>query len=162
VTGYKATKAKEEQDTQLVEENPEQVGENYIKAQQNLPDVVVVGGEGSGSEESSTPGADREVSEAQAPPRRRGAGPAREGAGHRARRLPLLAAETGGERRADRPARPAAGEVHGDAGRPRRRLLRDGDPRPRADGRADPQGRRAAAGRLRAARARAGARAAAR
>ena len=55
VTGYKPTKAKEEQDTQLVEENPEQVGENYIKAQQNLPDVVVVGGEGGGGEES-TPG----------------------------------------------------------------------------------------------------------
>jgi hypothetical protein len=45
VTGYKPTKAKEEADTKLVEENPEQAGENYIKAQQNLPDVVVVGGE---------------------------------------------------------------------------------------------------------------------
>jgi hypothetical protein len=56
VTGYKPSKAKEEQDTQLVEENPEQVGENYIKAQQNLPDVVVVGGEGGGEEASSTPG----------------------------------------------------------------------------------------------------------
>ncbi len=56
VTGYKPTKAKEEQDTKLVEENPEQVGENYIKAQQNLPDVVVVGGEGGGGEEQSTPG----------------------------------------------------------------------------------------------------------
>lgn len=56
VTGYKPTKAKEEEDTKIVEENPEQTGENYIKAQQNLPDVVVVGGEGGGSEESSTPG----------------------------------------------------------------------------------------------------------
>lgn len=46
VTGYKPTKEKEEADTKLVEENPEQAGENYIKAQQNLPDVVVVGGEG--------------------------------------------------------------------------------------------------------------------
>jgi len=55
VTGYKPTKEKEAADTKLVEENPEQVGENYIKAQQNLPDVVVVGGEGGGSEES-TPG----------------------------------------------------------------------------------------------------------
>jgi hypothetical protein len=45
VTGYKPTKAKEEADTQLVEENPEQAGENYIKAQQNLPDVVVIGGD---------------------------------------------------------------------------------------------------------------------
>jgi hypothetical protein len=56
VTGYKPTKAKEEQDTKLVEENPEQVGQNYIKAQQNLPDVVVVGGEGGSGGEESTPG----------------------------------------------------------------------------------------------------------
>lgn len=56
VTGFKPTKETEEADTKLVEENPEQTGENYIKAQQNLPDVVVVGGEGTGSEESSTPG----------------------------------------------------------------------------------------------------------
>jgi hypothetical protein len=56
VTGYKPTKQKEESDTKLVEENPEETGENYIKAQQNLPDVTVVGGEGTGSEESSTPG----------------------------------------------------------------------------------------------------------
>jgi len=45
VTGFKATKEKTEADTQLVEENPEQVGSNYIKAQQNLPDVTVVGGD---------------------------------------------------------------------------------------------------------------------
>jgi hypothetical protein len=56
VTGYEPTKATEEADTKLVEENPEQTGENYIKAQQNLPDVTVVGGEGTGTEESSTPG----------------------------------------------------------------------------------------------------------
>jgi hypothetical protein len=56
VTGYEATKETEEADTKLVEENPEQTGENYIKAQQNLPDVTVVGGEGTGTEESSTPG----------------------------------------------------------------------------------------------------------
>jgi hypothetical protein len=55
VTGYEPTKATEEADTKLVEENPEQTGENYIKAQQNLPDVTVVGGEGTGSE-ASTPG----------------------------------------------------------------------------------------------------------
>jgi hypothetical protein len=56
VTGFEPTKETEEADTKLVEENPEQTGENYIKAQQNLPDVTVVGGEGTGSEESSTPG----------------------------------------------------------------------------------------------------------
>jgi hypothetical protein len=56
VTGYEPTKETEEADTKLVEENPEQTGEDYIKAQQNLPDVTVVGGEGTGSEESSTPG----------------------------------------------------------------------------------------------------------
>ncbi len=44
VTGFHASKQQEEADTKLVEENPEQTGENYIKAQQNLPDVIVVGG----------------------------------------------------------------------------------------------------------------------
>jgi hypothetical protein len=57
VTGYKPTKEKEEADTKLVEENPEQSGENYIKAQQNLPDVVVVGGE-PGSTPAPTNGAE--------------------------------------------------------------------------------------------------------
>jgi hypothetical protein len=57
VTGYKPTKETEEADTKLVEESPEQTGENYIKAQQNLPDVVVVGGEGgSGGGEELPPG----------------------------------------------------------------------------------------------------------
>lgn len=46
VTDFKASKEKEETDTKLVEENPEQTGDNYIKAQQNLPDVIVVGGDG--------------------------------------------------------------------------------------------------------------------
>jgi hypothetical protein len=45
VTGFKPTKAKTEEDTAIVAENPEQSGENYIKAQQNLPDVTVVGGD---------------------------------------------------------------------------------------------------------------------
>jgi hypothetical protein len=57
VAGFHASKQKEEADTQLVEENPEQTGENYIKAQQNLPDVIVVGGEG-GSAPSSGNGAE--------------------------------------------------------------------------------------------------------
>lgn len=46
VAHFHASQQKEAEDTKLVEENPEQTGENYIKAQQNLPDVVVVGGEG--------------------------------------------------------------------------------------------------------------------
>jgi len=46
VANFKASEEKEAEDTQLVQENPEQTGENYIKAQQNLPDVIVVGGEG--------------------------------------------------------------------------------------------------------------------
>ncbi len=46
VLGYKPPAKKVEEDTRLVEENPEQTGANYIKAQQNLPDVIVVGGEG--------------------------------------------------------------------------------------------------------------------
>jgi len=45
VTNFQASKQKEEEDTQLVEENPAQTGENYVKAQQNLPDVIVVGGD---------------------------------------------------------------------------------------------------------------------
>lgn len=45
VTGFKPTKQKTEEDTRLVEENPEQAGNDYIRAQQNLPDVVVVGGD---------------------------------------------------------------------------------------------------------------------
>jgi hypothetical protein len=49
VTDFHASEQKESEDTKLVEENPEQTGENYIKAQQNLPDVIVVGGEGGGS-----------------------------------------------------------------------------------------------------------------
>jgi hypothetical protein len=58
VTGFEPTKETEEADTKLVEENPEQTGKNYIKAQQNLPDVVVVGGDGTGggSEEELPPG----------------------------------------------------------------------------------------------------------
>ncbi len=48
VTNFKASKEKEEADTKLVEENPEQVGDDYIKAQQNLPDVIVVGEDAQG------------------------------------------------------------------------------------------------------------------
>jgi hypothetical protein len=45
VLGYEPPQKKVEEDTRLVEENPEQTGSNYIKAQQNIPDVVVVGGD---------------------------------------------------------------------------------------------------------------------
>jgi hypothetical protein len=45
VTGYKPTRKTIEEDTKIVAENPEETGENYIKAQQNLPDVIPVGGE---------------------------------------------------------------------------------------------------------------------
>jgi hypothetical protein len=45
ITGYKASKQKTEEDTHLVEGNVKQVGDNYVKAQQNLPDVIVVGGD---------------------------------------------------------------------------------------------------------------------
>ncbi|MBS1880110.1 MAG: hypothetical protein JST31_11385 [Actinobacteria bacterium] len=58
VAGYKPTKKKEEEDTKLVEENPEQTGQNYIRAQQHLPDVIVVGGGGGGGGETSKPGAE--------------------------------------------------------------------------------------------------------
>ena len=46
VADFHASKQKEEEDTQIVAEAPEQTGENYIKAQQGLPDVIVVGGSG--------------------------------------------------------------------------------------------------------------------
>jgi len=49
ITNFKASEEKEAEDTRIVEENPEQVGEDYIKAQQNLPDVIVVGGDGGGA-----------------------------------------------------------------------------------------------------------------
>jgi hypothetical protein len=54
VANFEASKQKEEEDTQIVAENPEQTGDDYIKAQQNLPDVIVVGGEGAGSAPAPT------------------------------------------------------------------------------------------------------------
>lgn len=57
VTGYVPSQKKTEEDTRLVEENPEQTGENYIKAQQNLPDVIVVGGNPSEAPAAPTNGA---------------------------------------------------------------------------------------------------------
>jgi hypothetical protein len=45
VTGFKPSARKTEEDTKLVEGNVKQTGANYIKAQQNLPDVIVVGGD---------------------------------------------------------------------------------------------------------------------
>jgi hypothetical protein len=54
VTGYKPSQKKVEEDTKLVETNPEQTGASYIEAQQNLPDVIVVGGDPSSA--PSAPG----------------------------------------------------------------------------------------------------------
>jgi hypothetical protein len=45
LTGIKVSKEKEEEDTRIVESNVKQSGSTYIKAQQNLPDVIVVGGD---------------------------------------------------------------------------------------------------------------------
>jgi len=45
VTGFKPSAQKEEEDTKLVEGNVKQTGSTYIEAQQNLPDVIVVGGD---------------------------------------------------------------------------------------------------------------------
>lgn len=45
IAGIKVSKEKEEADTHLVEGNVKQSGSTYIKAQQHLPDVIVVGGE---------------------------------------------------------------------------------------------------------------------
>ncbi|MGN6215969.1 MAG: hypothetical protein ACTHN7_03295 [Solirubrobacterales bacterium] len=46
VADFHASKQKAEEDTKIVEEAPEQTGENYIKAQQGLPDIIPVGGSG--------------------------------------------------------------------------------------------------------------------
>ena len=45
VAGFKPSTQKTQEDTELVENNVEQTGSTYIEAQQNLPDVVVVGGD---------------------------------------------------------------------------------------------------------------------
>jgi hypothetical protein len=47
VTGYEPSAQKTAEDTKLVEGNVKQTGSTYIKAQQNLPDVIVVGGDSS-------------------------------------------------------------------------------------------------------------------
>src|SRR5260221_11683767 len=45
VTGFKPSAKKTAEDTKLVENNVNQTGSTYIEAQQNLPDVIVVGGD---------------------------------------------------------------------------------------------------------------------
>ncbi len=45
ITGFAPTKQKTEEDTKIVESNVKQSGATYIEAQQNLPDVIVVGGD---------------------------------------------------------------------------------------------------------------------
>ena len=45
VSGFKPSAQKTQEDTKLVENNVEQTGATYIEAQQNLPDVIVVGGD---------------------------------------------------------------------------------------------------------------------
>jgi hypothetical protein len=45
ITGFEPTQEKTEEDTKIVESNVKQSGATYIKAQQNLPDVIVVGGD---------------------------------------------------------------------------------------------------------------------
>ncbi|HSS05272.1 MAG TPA: hypothetical protein VLK89_08830 [Solirubrobacterales bacterium] len=54
VTGFKPSAKKEEEDTKLVEGNVKQTGSTYIEAQQNLPDVVVVGGDPSSASAPTT------------------------------------------------------------------------------------------------------------
>jgi hypothetical protein len=56
VTGFKPSKQKTEEDTKLVENNVEQTGSTYIEAQQNLPDVIVVGGDPGSAPSAPTAG----------------------------------------------------------------------------------------------------------
>ncbi|HVO53180.1 MAG TPA: hypothetical protein VMT37_02085 [Solirubrobacterales bacterium] len=59
LTHYHATKKSVEESTKKVEEAPEQVGKNYIKAQQGLPEVIPVGpSTGSSGSGSSGSGAE--------------------------------------------------------------------------------------------------------
>jgi hypothetical protein len=59
LTHYHATKKSVEESTKKVEEAPEQVGKNYIKAQQGLPEVIPVGpSTGSSGSGSSSTGAE--------------------------------------------------------------------------------------------------------
>jgi hypothetical protein len=55
VVGYEASAQQEKEDAEIVAKNPEQTGKTYIEAQQNLPDVTVVGGSGEGSSGSELP-----------------------------------------------------------------------------------------------------------
>lgn len=56
VAGFKPSAKKTEEDTKLVEGNVKQTGSTYIEAQQNLPDVVVVGGDPSSAPAAPTAG----------------------------------------------------------------------------------------------------------
>jgi hypothetical protein len=49
VTGIKPTQQDQQQGAQIANRVANQIGQNYIKSQQNLPDVIAVGGSGSGS-----------------------------------------------------------------------------------------------------------------
>jgi hypothetical protein len=56
VTGFKPSAKKTAEDTKLVEGNVEQTGSTYIEAQQNLPDVIVVGGDSGSAPAAPTAG----------------------------------------------------------------------------------------------------------
>ena len=54
IEGYEPSTEDVEEDTKLVEENPGQTGKSYIAAQQNLPEVTVVGGSGTSGSSSGS------------------------------------------------------------------------------------------------------------
>jgi hypothetical protein len=56
VTHFQPSEKKVTEDTKLVENNVEQTGDDYVKAQTNLPDVVVVGGDPSSAPALPTAG----------------------------------------------------------------------------------------------------------
>lgn len=56
VTHFQPSEKKVTEDTKLVENNVEQTGDDYVKAQTNLPDVVVVGGDSSSAPPLPTAG----------------------------------------------------------------------------------------------------------
>ena len=49
VEGFEATEEKEAADAPIVDDISKKIGDDFVGAQKNLPDVIVVGGDGGGS-----------------------------------------------------------------------------------------------------------------
>jgi hypothetical protein len=56
VSGFQATPQKVASDTAMVNQEGQKTGQNYVNSQKSLPDVIVVGGSGSGSSNPAAQG----------------------------------------------------------------------------------------------------------